>query len=160
VRGFVAVSLAEIGGSALTNSRRPLSSVTLAIWELAGCAHTASVARTIHPAIAVRLLILCLGEGKLNLLIASALDASGSMRLQYYRASWEVTSQGKKLCPARHPSDANLIITKALAGLGDSARPFLGQLCPFRQPRLNRVCRPRNPLPAWPKPVSACQHGL
>jgi hypothetical protein len=62
VRGFVAVSLAEIRGSALMKSCRPPWSVTLVIWALAGRAHTASVPRTSHAAIAVRLLISALGK--------------------------------------------------------------------------------------------------
>src|SRR6267378_7700578 len=65
VRGFVAVSFGEIGGSAFTKNCRPPSSTTLAIWPLAPfakkdarkIAQDASVARWNHAVIAVRLII-------------------------------------------------------------------------------------------------------
>src|SRR6266446_1674777 len=60
--------------------------------------------------------------------------------------------------PAR--AARTLIITKARGGRGYSIGHFLGQLCLFRQPRPGPVCRPRSRPPAWPAPVSACQHGL
>jgi hypothetical protein len=52
------------------------------------------------------------------------------------------------------------IITRAPGGRGYSIGHFLGQLCLFRQPRPGPAFRPQNPPPAWPAPVSACQHGL
>src|SRR5260370_1240243 len=68
-RGFVAVSLADMGGSALTKKRRPESSTTLAICALARgaksvakadaikTAQRTSVPRRVHPLIAARLII-------------------------------------------------------------------------------------------------------
>jgi hypothetical protein len=77
-RGFVAVSLADMGGSALTKKRRPESSTTLAICALARgaksvakadaikTAQRTSVPRRVHPLIAARLIITILAPGKAN----------------------------------------------------------------------------------------------
>ncbi len=74
VRGFVAVSLGVLSGSAFTKKRRPSSPITLAIWPLAPganndakndaqkIAHKTSVARRTLAVIAVCLIINALGK--------------------------------------------------------------------------------------------------
>jgi len=62
VRGFEAVSLGVLSGSAFTKKRRPSSSMTLAIWALAlgakKLAQRSSAPEINHVVIAVRLCIM------------------------------------------------------------------------------------------------------
>src|SRR5713101_1044360 len=73
-----------------------------------------------------------------------------------------VVSEWNRTEPTSHTTAprSTSIITRPPPGRGRSARPFLGQLCLFRQLRLGQVCRPPYRLPLVPMPASACQHGF
>src|SRR6266571_4728396 len=185
VRGFAVMSLAVKCGSELMNIRCPVSSTTFAICALApgakAVAQKASVARRSPAVYTVRLRIMPLGKAHNNFGLSLMADSVRHGRVAVNATSvlgpppgghpWgRLPSDLVRLAYPRLleayclPSDTVLALDGIIAmirlEMGHSARPSLGQLCPFRQPRPNRACRPRNRPPVSPVPVSACQHGL
>src|SRR6266849_6241355 len=176
-RAFEAVSFAKAGGSALMKSCRPSVFVTLAIWALASDSKKASEARKNAEARAVRaaisaraaerpvlpwgrqsnesnefdatsmawFLIERLGNPSLALGVkrrymshlqqkTKPLPADRAQRRRFWR--WRPESRHSRRIIATPPGSREL-----------TARPFLGQLCLFRQPRPNRAGRRQSRLP-------------
>src|SRR5260370_30559744 len=104
-----------------------------------------------------------LGEGiGSNIRCAALAASSGAVRhrvLQLRSSTLRTSVAECCTCEATLPT-LPLIIAGVPAGQGRSLGHFLGLMCLFRPPLPNLPFRPPHPPPAWPAPVSACQHGL
>src|SRR5271156_1106299 len=80
-------------------------------------------------------------------------------RISYFRAVVHASASESGTCRDTTPA-LSAIIATVRAERGRFARHFLGPMCLFRQPRPDPAVRRPNPRLAWPRPGSACQHGL
>src|ERR1700676_2880280 len=167
--GCLDESFAITGGSAFTNSRRPSVAVSVVICALAGRGapntplSTNESTRTLLRFRGICRSFLRLGEGigrKTRCAELVDSDRAMSRRLLHLRSSGLLTSIAKCCTCEATLLTLPAIIAGLPAGQGHSARHFLAPMCLFRQPRPNPAFRPLNRPPAWPAPVSACQHGL
>ena len=176
-RGLTPPSLSVAGGSALTKSCRPVASETLAIWAPAGVVkrveQRTSVPRRSPAAVAVRFAMVPLRKNNnlepdttsfrhacRQVNVSSVLGTPAKRSTRRRTAGERFTAE--QLLALLRPRTAarSPIIAKARGGRGYSIGHFLGKQRLCRQPRPGPAGHPRSRPPAWPAPVSACQHGL